>query len=143
MIDEETQKAKFELIEEVENDMQGNRDNILATFGKLARDNNIEAFKGTDYLNNVENLIDPISNMAWFKNEELLRDDDAMDKVYDEQMKYIGDNIKDIEKRIAEEEAKGDAKNKDLIKAYKNLRDYLDLKIDSLDLYFDRPVKAE
>ena len=58
-------------------------------------------------------------------------------------MKFIEDNIKDIEKRIKEEEAKGDAKNKDLIKAYKELRDYLELKIDALYLFFDRPVKAD
>ena len=33
--------------------------------------------------------------------------------------------------------------NKDLIKAYQNLREYLDLKIDTLNLYFDHPIKAE
>ena len=143
MVEEETQKAKFELIEEVEKDMQGNRDYLLATFGKFVRDEIIAPFEVSDYLNNVENLVDPISNMDRFRNNELLRDDEAADKVYDQQMKYIEDNIKDIEKRIAEEEAKGDAKNKDLIKAYKELRDYLDLKIDSLNLFFDCPVKAE
>ena len=49
----------------------------------------------------------------------------------------------DIDKRIAEEGSKGDKANKQLIKAYKELRDYLDLKIDTLNVYFERPVKAE
>ena len=115
MVEEETQKAEFELIEEVEKDMQGNRDCLLATFGTFVRDEIIAPFEGSDYLNNVENLIDPISNMDWFSNIELLGDDEAADKVYDQKMKYIKDNIKDIEKRIAEEEAKEDAKNRDLI----------------------------
>ena len=75
--------------------------------------------------------------MDWYQEREVPED------VYDRQMKLIEDNIKDIEKRIAEEEAKGDAKNKDLIKAYKNLREYLDLKIDTLNLFFDHPIKAE
>ena len=123
--------------------MQGNRDNILARFGKLARDNNLGDYEGRRYLVNVENLIEPISNTEWFHSEDLLSDDDAMDDVYDREMKNMEDNIKDIEKRIAEEEAKGDAKNKELIEAYKKLRDQLDLKIDSLNLFFDRPVKAE
>ena len=30
-----------------------------------------------------------------------------------------------------------------MIKAYKELRDYLDLKMDTLNVYFERPVKAE
>ena len=136
MVEEETQKAKFALIEEVERDMQGNRDYILREFEKFTRDD-VPDFEGGDYMSNIENLILPISDMDWFREEEVPED------VYDRQMKFIEDNIKDTEKRIAEEEAKGDAKNKNLIKAYKELRDYLDLKIDSLNVFFERPVKAE
>ena len=60
---EETQKAKFELIEEVERDMQGNRDYISATFGKFVWGEDIAPFEGADYLDNVENLILPISEI--------------------------------------------------------------------------------
>ena len=41
VIEEEIEQTKFEVIEEVENDMQGNRDNILARFAMLVRDNKI------------------------------------------------------------------------------------------------------
>ena len=58
-------------------------------------------------------------------------------------MKFVEDDIKDIEERIKKKEAKGDAKNKDLIKAYNKLRDYLELKMDALNLFFDRHVKAD
>ena len=64
------------------------------------------------------------------------------DDLYDQQINYIEDNVRDIHKRIAAEEAKRDAANKELIKAYKALRDYLDLKMDTLNVYFERPVKA-
>ena len=143
VINQEVEKTKFALIKEVELDMQRNRDHILGVFGKLVRDNNIEAFGDVAYLDNVEDLLAPISDMQWFKDQSLLRDDDAADKVYEQQMKFIEDNIKDLEQRIAAEEEKGDAANKNLIKAYKDLRDYLNLKIDTLNVYFERPVKAE
>ena len=143
VIEEEVEKTKFELIANVEQDIQGNRDHILGVFGKLVRDNDIEAFGDVAYLDNVEDLLAPISDMQWFKDPNLLKDDDAADKVYEQQMKFVEDNIKDIDKRIAQEEAKGDAANKNLIKAYKELRDYLDLKIDTLNVYLERPVKAE
>ena len=95
----------------------------------------------TDYLNNVENLIEWISNMDWFHEDEVMKDD-AADAVYNRQMKYIEDNIKDIEKRITEEEAKADARDKELIKAYKELRDYLDLNIDILNVFFWPPLEG-
>ena len=110
VVEQETERTKFELIKEVERDMQGNRDYILGTFGKLVRDNNLEAFEGIEYLKNVEDLIAPILDMEWFNNSELLRDENSMDEVFNRQMKFIEDNIKDVEKRIAEEEAKGDEK---------------------------------
>ena len=144
VIEQEVEKTKFELIEEVELDMQGNRDHITAVFSKLHRDNDIEPFDGTDYLENIENVMKPISEMQFSKNPEFFRNNNlSADDVYDQQMKFIEDNIKDIDKRITAEEAKGDGANKVLIKAYKELRDYLDLKIDSLNVFFERPVKAE
>ena len=144
VIDEEVEKTKFELIEEVELDMQGNRDHITGVFGKLLRDNDIEPYGDTPYLDNIENVMKPISEMLFYKNPEYFTDNDlTADELYDQQMKFIEDNIKDIDKRIAVEEAKGDGANKQLIKAYKELRDYLDLKIDTLNVYFERPVKAE
>ena len=106
VVDQETERTKLELIEDVEKDMQGNRDYILT---KFVWDEDIAPFKGRDYIDIIENLIDPISNMDWFHNNELLKDDDAMDEVYNRQMKFMEDNIKDIEQRIKEEEAKGDA----------------------------------
>ena len=82
--------------------------------------------------------------MQFFKNQNFFTDNDlTADDLYDQQMKFIEDNIRDIDKRITAEEAKGDAANKELIKAYKELRDYLDLKTDTLNVYFERPVKAE
>ena len=50
--------------------MQGIRDNILAKFGKLMRDDNIEPSEGTDYLDNVEDVMKPISEMQFYKNQE-------------------------------------------------------------------------
>ena len=44
VIDEEVEKTKFELIKEVEVDMQANRDHISSVFGKLIRDNDIEPY---------------------------------------------------------------------------------------------------
>lgn len=133
----------FELIEEVELDKQGNRDHILVTFGKLVRDNVIEPYGDTPYLENVEDVMRPISDMQFFKDPDFFNDDRTADDVYEQQMKFIEDNIKDIDKQIADEESKGDKANKQLIKAYKELREYLDLKIDTLNVYFERPVKAE
>lgn len=136
MVEEETLKAKFALVEEVERDMDGNRTYLLETFAKFDQDG-VDPFEEVDYLDNVKNLIEPISEMDWFKKNEVPED------VFDRQMNIIEDNIKGIEKRIAEEEAKGDAKNKELIETSKELRDYLELKIDALNLFFERPVKAE
>ena len=108
------------------------------------RDNDIEDYNGTNYLDHIEELMNPISEMQFYKNQEFFTNTDmTADQLYDQQMKYIEDNVKDIDKRIAKEEAKGDAANKQLIKAYKELRDYLNLKMDTLNVYFERPVKAE
>ena len=70
VIEEEVEQTKFEVIEEVENDMQGNRDNILARFAKLVRDIIIEPYGETDYLKHVEEVMKPISEMQFYQNPE-------------------------------------------------------------------------
>ena len=144
VIDEEVEQTKFELIEEVEADLQGVRDKLLARFGKVARDNDIPDYKGTNYLEHIEELLNPISNMEFFKNQEFFTNNDlTADQLYDQQMKYLEDNIKDIDKRVAKEKAKGERANEELLKAYKGLNDCIDLKMDTLNLYFERPVEGE
>ena len=144
VIDEEVEKTKFELIEEVEADLQGVRGKLLGRFGKVARDNEIADYKGTNYLEHIEELLNPISNMEFYKNQEFFTNTDmTADQLYDQQMKYLEDTVQDIDKRIAEEEKKGAFANKELIRAYEKLKGYLDLKFDSLNVYFERPVKAE
>ena len=99
VIEQEVEKTKFELIEEVELDMQGNRDHITAVFSKLDRDNDIEPFDGTDYLENIENVMKPISEMQFFKDPEFFTNNDlTADELHEQQMKFIEDNIKDIDK---------------------------------------------
>ena len=79
--------------------MQGVRDELLARFAKLIRDNNIEAYGDMPYLDNVENVMKPISEMQFYKNQEFFTDNDlTADKLYDQQMKYIEENVKDINK---------------------------------------------
>ena len=86
----------------------------------------------------------PISEMQFYKNPEFFTNADmTADQLYDQQMKYIEDTVHDIDKRIAEEEKKQAFANKELIKAYEKLKEYLDLKMDTLKVYFERPVKAE
>ena len=144
VIDEEVEKTKFELIEEVEDDLQGVRDKLMARFTKLHRDNEIAPFGEEDYLEHIEDLLNPISNMRFFKNQEFFTDTDmTADQLYDQQMKYLEDNIKDIDKRVAKEKAKGERANEELLKAYKGLNDCIDLKMDTLNLYFERPVEGE
>ena len=95
--------------------MQGNRDYIMSVFAKLVRDNNIEPYNGTDYLDNVEEVMKPISEMQFYKNQNFFADNDlTTDELHDQQMKYIEDNVRDINKRM-----------------------------DTLNVYFERPVKAE
>ena len=144
VIDEEVEQTKFEVIEEVEQDLQGVRDKLFARFGKLARDNEIAPFGETDYLEHIEELLKPISEMEFFKNQEFFTNTDmTADQLYDQQTKYLEDNVKDIDKRVAKEKAKGDRANNELLKAYKGVNDCIDLKMDTLNIYFEKPVEAE
>ena len=144
VIDEEVEKTKFELIEEVEDDLQGVRDKLIARFAKLHRDNEIAPFGEKDYLDHIEDLLKPISKEEFFKNQEFFTDNElTADQLYDREMKKLEDNIKDIDRRVAKEKAKGDGANEELLKAYKGLSDCIDLKMDTLNLYFERPVEGE
>ena len=82
--------------------------------------------------------------MEFYKNQDFFTDNDmTADQLYDQQVKFLEDTVQDIDKRIAEEEKKKAFANKDLIKAYEKLKEYIELKFDTLNVYFERPVKAE
>ena len=83
---------------------------------------------GVEYLDHLRNLMRPITRMDWFKNE------DAPADVYDKEMDFIKDEIADVDKRI-----KNSRSGKE-IDAYKDLKAYLHLKEQTLNLRFDKPV---
>ena len=53
VIDEETQKAKFDLIKEVEDEMEVDRKHFLEVFEEVG-------------INDLQDLVLPISEMDWF-----------------------------------------------------------------------------
>ena len=146
VIEEEVEATKFEIIEEIEGEMTWNRDFVIGRFAKLLNDKvKIESYGGEkDYLIHVEEVVRPISDMEFYKNQDFFTDNDmTADQLYDQQMKFLEDTVQDIDKRIAAEEKKGAFANRDLIKAYKKLKEYIEVKFDTLNIYFERPVKAE
>ena len=90
MIDEETKRTKMEVIKEVQDDVELIRRRMVDSFEENFSQSQVPDFEGTDYLQNVENLSQPISEMNWYQEREVPED------VYDRQMKIIEDNIKDI-----------------------------------------------
>ena len=81
------------------------------------------------YSEYIRNVMRPISQMTWFKED--VKDSD----VYEREIGIIRDERTDIEKRIKEATSLREQK------AYKDLLAYLDLKEDTLDIYFDKELR--
>ena len=84
---------------------------------------------GAPYVNYIENIMRPISHLDWYKDEEV------PDDVYDKQIGIMEEERADIENRIRDLQSVREQK------AYKDLLSYLDLREETLNIFFDKPLK--
>ena len=85
---------------------------------------------GVPYTNFIENVMRPISRMAWYREENV------PDDVYDRELEVMDEQREDIENRIKDSLSVGEQK------AYKDLLSYLDQREETLNIFFDKPLKA-
>ena len=107
-------------------------ENMGVVFPKLLKEFDelqVPERNGAPYSEYIRNIMRPISQMTWFKEDNIEED------VYDRETGVIRDERSDIEDRIKESRSLREQK------AYKDLLAYLERKKDTLDILFDKELK--
>ena len=84
---------------------------------------------GAPYAEYIENIMRPISHMDWYKNDNVPGD------VYDKEIEGMEKEIDDIKDRIE------DSRSVREQKAYKDLLSYLEQRKETLNIFFDKPLR--
>ena len=84
---------------------------------------------GVPYPNYIENIMRPISHMTWYREEEIPKN------IYDGEVEVMKEERGDIENRIKDSLSVREQK------VYKDLLSYMDQREESLNLFFDKPLK--
>ena len=91
---------------------------------------------GTKFMDHVAYITDPISNMDWYEDEAWsIPGQRPNEEIYERELEIIENARKDV----IEREKKAISGNQ--IKAYNDLKVYLDWKKETLKTYFDKPLK--
>ena len=122
--DEIRAELKSGFISQTEENMGVIFPKLLKEFEEL----NVPERNGAPYADYIRNIMRPISQMSWFKDENIPED------VYAREIAIIEDERDDIEDRIQESKSLREQK------AYRDLLSYLEQKEDSLNVFFNKPL---
>ena len=132
-IRDETRKGVFESTEQK---MRDNRDMILDEFQRETGFGYPDTADGTKFADHVAFITDPISNMDWYEDEGWsISGRRPNEEIHEREL----DIIKNARKDVLQREKMAISSNQ--IKAYNDLKVYLQWKEETLKNYFDKPLK--
>ena len=125
----EKEKVRREIMGEYLTQLEAGIDELFPKLLKEFETLKVSDRNGVPYTNYIENMR-PISHMAWYGEENV------PDDVYDRELEIMEKEVEDINARM------NDSLSVREQKAYKDLLSYLDQREETLNLFFDKPLKA-